>query len=130
MLRLMLAAFFSVTLSSCALLVRAEPIARDLLVLRATWETPARQAGVLEQAKQAVARIDAAILSGNPVDVKAAIVELRPVYEQIRAEIDSPTPEQVAFDARVQVLWENINDSGIDWLAVAVDVVRALVKVV
>ena len=112
-------------LAGCAHLKATE----DLLVLRVTWEQPARQAGVYDEAQQAVASIDRAILTGDPARVRAAIMALEQPYRQIRAEIEQPTIEQELFDMRVQSLWDAVNDPGVDWIGAGVFVVRGLARI-
>lgn len=105
-------------------------VVEDTLVLRASWEEPARQAGRLDDMREHVAVFDRAVKSGDPVKVRAALLYLKPVYEEVRAEIQVPTPEQVEFDQRAQRLWDNINaPPERDWLEVALRL-RTLLLVV
>ena len=101
----------------------------DLLVLRVTWEQPARQAGVYDEAQAAVASIDRAILTGDPKRVRAAIMALEHPYRELRAEIERPTAEQVAFDERVLRLWDAVNDPGVDWIGAGLVIVRTMARV-
>ena len=116
---------FTLLLAGCAHLKATE----ELLVLRVTWEQPARQAGVYDEAQQAVESIDRAILTGDPKRVRAAIMALEQPYRELRAEIERPTAEQAAFDERVLRLWDAVNDPGVDWIGAGLVIVRTMARV-
>jgi len=102
--------------------------AKDLLVLRATWETPARQAGVFEEARVQVTRLDEAIASRDPLRVRAVLLSFEPVYREIYASVENPTPEQVEFHERALELWGAVEQGEqSQWLELADIILRVLV---
>lgn len=117
-------------LSGCVLtdwLRNTGDAAEDLLLLRVTWEKPARQAGVYDEAQAQIKRLDDAIASGDPQRVRGVLLSFEPVYREIYASVDNPTPEQQRFHARVMSLWEYVNQPDDNkWLELARLVVRVL----
>lgn len=111
------------SMTGCAFLQTTGDAAKDLLVLRVTYETPARQAGVLEEANAAVQRLDEAIADKDPKRVRAVLLSLEPLYREIYASVELPTPEQVAFHDRVQSLWEYLDSGNTDAILAAAEVV-------
>lgn len=93
----------------CILTACSTHVPKDLVVLRATWSVPAKQAGVYEELRSEVARLDDAVLSGDVEEVVKALRDFYPIYIEVRSSIDNPTAEQLEFDRRVQRLWEEIN---------------------
>lgn len=116
-------------LTGCSFLQDTGDAAQNLLVLRATYQVPAEQAGVLELAEQQASRLDAAIASGDVDQVRSVLRSMEPVYRDIYASVDSPTPEQVAFHARVLELWEYLEqDEAEMWRELAVVVLTELFR--
>lgn len=90
--------------------------AKTLLVLRASYETPARQAGVLDVANRQAARLDEALSQGDVRLVKLTLRSMEPIYRDIYANVESPTAEQVKFHNRVMALWEYVEqEDGDRW---------------
>lgn len=100
-------------LLGCAVLSSVQDTADKLLVLRITWQIPAEQAGVREEMQEHVDRLDAALRTGNPVLVRSTLLSLGPIYNEVRSQIVSPTPEQVEFDELALDLWDDLHNNNL-----------------
>lgn len=111
----------ALTLTACASFRADTEAAQTLLVMRATYHEPAKQAGVLGIAQQQAQRLDDALASGDVERVRSTLRSMRPMYMDIYDQVDNPTPDQVAFHQRAVALWEYLErDQGDRWRDLAV----------
>lgn len=97
------------TLQGCAYFRADTEAAQTLLVMRATYHEPAKQAGVLGIAHQQAQRLDDALASGDVDRVRSTLRSMHPIYLDIYESVDNPTPEQVEFHERAVALWDYLD---------------------
>lgn len=110
------------SLTGCALtdyFTRQGDAAMDLLVLRATYQLPAEQAGVLELAEEQANRLDEALASQDIERVRAVLRDMKPIYDRIYEQVEDPTPEQLEFHERAASLWDYLDSDNSDLLRTA-----------